>query len=52
MTKRGSEMSEKKIKPAKKPAKDAFINATDGVKGLIAGMIRPIFGIPEPKHQR
>ena len=46
-------MPEKKnLKPAKKPAKDAFINATDGVRGLIAGMIRPIFGIPEPKNQR
>ena len=45
-------MSEKKMKPAKKPAKDAFINATEGVRGLIASMLRPIFGIPEPKNQR
>ncbi|MBR4475595.1 MAG: hypothetical protein IKP05_02850 [Alphaproteobacteria bacterium] len=46
-------MSEnKKLKPAKKPAKDAFINATDGVRGLIAGMLRPIFGVPEPRNQR
>ena len=42
----------KKVKPAKRPAKDAFINADKGVKGLIAGMLRPIFGIPEPKNQR
>ncbi|MBP5364174.1 MAG: hypothetical protein J6Y49_02390 [Alphaproteobacteria bacterium] len=42
----------KEIKPAKKPSSKAFINATEGVRGLIAGMIRPIFGIPEPKNQR
>ena len=43
---------DKKIKPATKPSKDAFINATEGVRGLIAGMLRPVLGIPEPKHQR
>ena len=46
-------MAEKKnLKPAKKPAKDAFINADKGVRGLIAGLLRPIFNIPEPKNQR
>ena len=43
---------QKEIKPAKKPAEKAFINATTGVRGLIAGLVRPILGVPEPKNQR
>lgn len=42
----------KEIKKATKPKEKAFINATRGVRGLIAGMLRPMLGIPEPKHQR
>ena len=42
----------KEIKKATKPKGKAFINAARGVRGLIAGMLRPMLGIPEPKHQR
>ena len=39
-------------KKATKPAKKAFINATTGIRGLIAGFVRPILEIPEPNKQR
>ena len=42
----------KLIKPATKPKEKAFINATTGLRGLIAGMLRPVLGIPEPRNQR
>ena len=37
---------------ATKTKEKAFINATTGLRGLIASMIRPVLGVPEPKHQR
>ena len=45
-------MVRKTPKVATKTKEKAFINATTGLRGLIASMIRPVLGVPEPKHQR
>ena len=42
----------KTVKPATRSKEQSFIYATKGLRGLLAGMVRPILGIPEPKHQR
>ena len=41
-----------KTRVATKSKEKAFINATSGLRGLIASMVRPVLGIPEPKHQQ
>ncbi len=42
----------KEIKKATKPKEKAFINATEGLKGFFAQLLRGVFAIPEPKNQR
>ncbi|MBO7066527.1 MAG: hypothetical protein J6W40_02815 [Alphaproteobacteria bacterium] len=43
---------QKEVKPAKRPKEEAFINATEGLRGLFASMFRALLVIPEPKNQR
>ena len=42
----------KEVKKATKPKEQAFINATEGLRGLLAQFLRAVFMIPDPKHQR